>query len=302
MKISYYCTALLVLGMTACSNENEPLEVNNFPEDNVIRVTTNINDVVASRSTADYKGENFALYISPKDLENSYTYKNVWFSQSGSTWLPSDNSELRWQNEETNYEYSAYAPASGTSGTALSDNLLTYNLAANNIDLLYASGSGKASELASSGALNIIFDHAFCKFAVEVEVGNSFYLSSKDTPISMVSFTNATGSGSFNVKTGEFSNTGSVEIIASAGTHVAGTLTADGTYTTGGDYMAPGEQSVTVYIVTNGAEYSYTHPAYNFDAGKSYTLKVKVGESSVNAKGITVSSWNDGGSSSISTH
>jgi hypothetical protein len=118
----------------------------------------------------------------------------------------------------------------------------------------------------------------------------------------MVSFTNATGSGSLNVKTGEFSNTGSVEIIASAGTHVVGTLTADGTYTTGGDYMAPGNQSVTVYIVTNGIEYSYTHPAYNFEAGKSYTLKVKVGESSVNAKGITVSSWNDGNSSTVSTH
>jgi uncharacterized protein (DUF2147 family) len=302
MKISYYCAALLALGLTACSSNSEPENVNKFPEDNVIRVTTNITDVVASRSTSDYKGENFALYISPKDLENSYTYKNVWFSQSGSTWLPTDNSEMRWQNKETNYEYSAYAPASGTSGTALYDNLLNYNLAANNIDLLWASGSGVASTLASSGALNIVFNHAFCRFTVEVEVGNAFYLSSTANPISMVSFTNATGSGSFNVKTGEFSNTGSVEIIASAGTHVAGTLTADGTYTTGGDYMAPGEQSVTVYIVTNGAEYSYTHPAYNFEAGKSYTLKVKVGESSVNAKGITVSSWNDGSASNVSTH
>jgi hypothetical protein len=302
MKTAYYSAAIVALTLTACSADNEPENVNRFPEDNVIRVTTNITDVVASRSTSDYTGENFALYISPKDLENSYTYKNVWFSQSGSAWLPADDSELRWQNKETNYEYYAYAPASGTTGTALSDNLLTYNLAANNIDLLWASGSGVASTLASSGALNIVFNHIFCKFTVEVEVGNAFYSSSTANPITKLSFTNDFGSGSFNIKTGKISNTGSIEITASTGKHVAGTLTANGTYTTGGDYMAPGEQSVTVYLVIDGTEYSYTHPNYTFEAGKSYTLKVKVGKSNVNVKGITVSGWNDGSSSNISTH
>jgi hypothetical protein len=288
--------------MTACSNENEPLEVNNFPEDNVIRVTTNINDVVASRSTSDYTGDNFALYISPKDTENSYTYKNVWFSQSGSTWSPTDGSELNWQGKDTDYEYSAYAPASGTTGTALTDNLLSYNLGTDNFDLLYASGSGKASALASSGALNIVFNHAFCRFAVEVEVGSAFYSSSTTNPITKLSFTNDLGSGSFNVKTGAFSNTASAEIVASTGTHTAGSLSTNGKYITGGDYMAPGTQAVTIYIVADGIEYSYTHTSYTFEAGKSYTLKVKVGESSVNAKGISVSSWSNGGSSNVSTN
>jgi hypothetical protein len=226
----------------------------------------------------------------------------VWFSQSGSTWSPTDGSELSWQGKDTDYEYSAYAPASGTTGTALTDNLLSYNLGTDNFDLLYASGSGKASALALSGALNIVFNHAFCKFAVEVEVGSAFYSSSTANPITKLSFTNDLGSGSFNVKTGEFSNTASAEIVASTGTHTAGSITTNGKYTTGGDYMAPGTQAVTIYIVADGIEYSYTHTSYTFEAGKSYTLKVKVGESSVNAKGISVSSWSNGGSSNVSTN
>ena len=301
MKIKHSLAALVAIATTACSSD-APDNVNKFPDDNIIRVTTTINDVIGSRATSTYTGDNFALYISPKGVENAYTYKNVWFSQSDSQWKPTDGSEMRWQNSTTEYEYSAYAPASGDTGSALENNLLGYDLSTNNIDLLWAHNSGLASTLASSGAINIVFDHIFCRFIVDLEVGNSCYLESTSNPVSVVSFTNATGAGKFNVKTGEISETSEVEIFASAGTHVAGTLTTDGRYTTGGDYMAPGNQSVQVLLEVNGVVYSYTHPAYNFEAGKSYTLKIKVGESSVNAKGITVGDWSTGGSSDISTH
>jgi hypothetical protein len=301
MKLSYIFAAAAALCLASCS-DNEPADGNKFPDDNVIRVTTNINDVVKARSTSDYTGDDFALYISPADAENIYTYKNVWFGLSAGQWLPIDGSELHWQSKTTNYTYSAYAPAAGTNGTALTDNRLSYDLSNNNFDLIWTSGKGLASDLAASGALNLTFDHQFCRFALEIVVGNSFYLSSSENPIDAVSFTNATGKGQFNVLTGEITNAEEVEIVASAGSHTAGTLTEDGVYTTAGDYIAPGEQSITVNLTVNGDDYSYTHPFYNFEAGKSYTLKIKVGESSVNATGITISQWNENEATDISTH
>jgi hypothetical protein len=150
--------------------------------------------------------------------------------------------------------------------------------------------------------LNIEFKHEFCRFTVDVEVGSGFYKSSKDNPISAVYFTNATGAGYFNVKTGQFSNTSEVKITASAGTHTAGTSTESGRYVTGGDFMAPGNQSVTVCIVAGREEYRYAHPAYTFESGKNYTLKVKVEGASVDVTGVNKNEWGNGGSTDISTH
>jgi hypothetical protein len=58
--------------------------------------------------------------------------------------------------------------------------------------------------------------------------------------------------------------------------------------------MVPGEQSIKVSLTINGDVYTYTQAAAEYQAGCSYTLKVKVGASSVNGTGITVDEWVDG--------
>jgi hypothetical protein len=294
----YAAIAAAALGIASCSSD-EPTEVSNFPADNVIRVTTNITDVVKSRSASEYTGDNFALYISPTNVTNIYTYSNVWFTRKDSyQWLPDDGRELHWQSQSTAYTYSAYAPASEPG----ENDEISYNLSNWNYDLIFASGSGIASELAASGALNLTFNHVFSRFTVDITIGNSFYLSSEENPISRVTFTNNFGAGRFNVRSGEIGDTSEVEITASEGSHTAGTLTVDGKYITGGDYMAPGTQPVTVTITANDVDYAYTLGAYDFEAGKDYTLTVKLGESSANATAITVSDWGTTEESDISTH
>jgi hypothetical protein len=255
MKRIGYVVALAVMAFGSCTDSNDE-KINDPLKDNVIRVATNINDIVETKSTSEYTGDGFSLYISPKSQENSYTYKNVFFSRSGSDWTPANNEKLCWQDQSTDYEYFAYAPVLGTSGTANSvednQNCIRYSLSDKSsslcYDLLWANGEGLASQLAPNGVLNIEFKHEFCRFTVDVEVGSGFYKSSKDNPISAVYFTNATGSGYFNVKTGQFLNTSEVRIAASAGTHTAGTLTESGRYVTGGDFMAPGNQSTNVVV------------------------------------------------------
>jgi hypothetical protein len=290
----------LALGLASCSDDHE---LRKITENSIIRVRTSVKDVVASRSnTSDYNGTDFALYISPKNETSEYTYSNVKFTKSSTSSTWSASSLLLWKDETSEYEYYAYAPASGTSGTALTDDKLSYDLSDKNIDLLTASGSGTQSAIATDGAISIVFSHVFCQFNLEINIGSTLYTStSTDNPITVVSFTNATGKGDFNVKTAEISNTSGVTITTADGEYTAGSTAADGTYTTS-DYMAPGEEAVTVNIVANGTLYTYTHSSYKFEAGKSYTLKLQVGESSITATGITESDWVDGGSSSISTH
>jgi hypothetical protein len=300
MKHIFLLATLLALGLASCSDDHE---LRKITENSIIRVRTSVKDVVASRSnTSDYNGTDFALYISPKNETSEYTYSNVKFTKSSTSSTWSASSLLLWKDETSEYEYYAYAPASGTSGTALTDNKLSYDLSDNNIDLLTASGSGAQSAIATDGAINIVFSHVFCQFNLEINIGSTLYAStSTDNPITIVSFTNAMGKGDFNVKTGLITDTSGVTITTADGEYSAGSTAADGTYATS-DYMAPGEEAVTVNIVANGTLYTYTHSSYKFEAGKSYTLKLQVGESSITAAGITESDWVDGGSSSISTH
>jgi hypothetical protein len=300
MKHIFLSITLLALGLASCSDGYTPQKTT---DDNVIRVRTSVEDVVASRSTtSDYTGENFALYISPQNETGEYSYSNVTFTKATDSSVWSAPSLLFWKDETSTYEYYAYAPASGTSGTALTDDKLSYDLSSENIDLLRAKGSGTKSIIATNGALNILFSHVFCQFSLEISVNSALYSdASTDNPITAVSFINAAGKGDFNVKTGEISNTSSVRINAADGVYTAGSTSADGSYVTS-SYMAPGTEAVTVEIVANGTVFSYTHASYTFEAGKSYTLKVQVGESSITANGITESNWVDGGTSSISTH
>lgn len=309
-------TAGCVLTLVSCTSELDDSEValNHFPADSVIRVTTDVAYLQSTRGgeteATPYTGSDFALNISPTGVTNDFTYQNVIFTKAddgGSSWAPSDGVERHWQSQTTAYTYSAYAPASGMCGTALTNNLLSYDLSQTNFDLLWTSGSGTAASLVgTTGSLPLLFSHAFCQFTIVVEVGNELYASTtasdgydfETCPISRVTYTHSKTSGKFDVTTGTFSSpvSGTIQPDAQQATIVAATRTSDGTYTTATSYMPPAEgEQITVYLYGTSfmGPYSYTHSATTFVAGHSYTLKVKVGRSSINAVGVTVGDWID---------
>jgi hypothetical protein len=289
-----YLAAASALMLAACSDDAE----SNYPEDNVIRVSAPVTNTLQTRAAEDFTQDDFALYICPESEAEDFTYENVKYVLTDNVWSAEDGVERHWQSASTRYNYYAYAPASGTNAKALTGDLCAYDLSSSNIDLLWTSGSGTPSKfLSSDKTLSLLFNHMFCQFSVEVEIGNAAYNDDfTKCPFQNVWFTNEYGKGDFNVKTGELLNTSYCTITADAtpASYTAGSRTSDGKYLTKPCYMAPGKQAVTVYIVTGDyAGYSYKHTEYNFEAGKSYTLKVKLGESSLNGVGLQLGVWDE---------
>jgi hypothetical protein len=329
------------MAMTGCStsDDDEALTVSNYPEDNVIRVSGAVASPLLTRgdgtATSAYT-DDFALYVSPSGTYNKFTYNNVYYTYADGVWEATDGTERHWQSATTDYVYYAYAPVRGTNAypfycwyssnyeayqyeTYYSDydmeyddmymhetgnNYFGYDLSKENVDLLWAHGSGKPGAFLVDKMLNLTFEHQFCQFSVEVIIGNALYGGTYDAaqcPITSVSFVNATGKGYFAIKSGEFNNQSSCLITTTDGVHRVGSSTTDGTFTTTPVYFAPGEQAVTVYLTIGDDEYAYTHSTATYQAGKSYTLRLKVGESSINGERINISEWNDGGSSALAT-
>lgn len=317
MKKIMTLAVVAALAWSGCSSaDDEEPTTSNYPEDNVIRVATRVTNATQTRggdetSTSKYTGENFALYVTPSGTTNDFTYNNVWYTQaSDGTWNPQDGIERHWQSATTPYVYYAYAPAQGENGVGLeyngsdyiddiygSSTTFSFNLASDNFDLLWTHGEGTpASLLNENQALPLTFDHQFSQFTLEVEIGNDFYggvFEDEENPVTAVSILNAGGVGTFNVKTGELTATRSCEIDVTGGTHTAGSLTSDGKFVTDAAYIAPGSQELTIYLTIGDKDYIYTHSTYNYQAGKSYTMKVKVGLSGVNAVGVGLSEWTE---------
>jgi hypothetical protein len=283
--------SLATLGATACQSTDDPTTATSH-----VRISTTVNNLVASRTAQTYTGTSLGIFLTPADKNSAYTYSNVKFTQTNSTWSTADGTRLLWHPDASvSYTYSAYAPASDAIST---DGTIAYNLSTNNIDLLYASGSGSRSTIAPQGELAITFDHVFAQFAVEVTIGTSHASTLTDPAIT---FTNAYGAGSFNPTTGELSNKSEVT-IAPTGTLTAATASTDAVYTTNAANFAPGEQAVNVAFSLDGKTYTYTLDTRTFEAGKRYTLKVKLGSSTLNLSGITVTPWKSTTDSNISTH
>jgi hypothetical protein len=320
MKKIMTLAVVATLAWSGCSStDDEEPTTSNYPEDNVIRVATRVTNATQTRggdeaSTSKYTGENFALYVTPTGTTNDFTYNNVWYTQaSDGTWNPQDGIQRHWQSASTPYVYYAYAPAKGANGTGLGfymddyydiddwdyiydeASVFSFNLAKSNFDLLWTHGEGTpASLLNENQALPLTFDHQFSQFTLEVEIGNDFYggvFKDDENPVTAVSILNAGGVGIFNVKTGQLKATRSCEIDVTGGTHTAGSLTSDGKFVTDAAYIAPGSQELTIYLTIGNKDYIYTHSTYNYQAGKSYTMKVKVGLSGVNAVGVGLSEW-----------
>ena len=283
--------ALAALSFAACQSVDEPKVF-----DNEVRITTSVNNLVASRTAEAYSGSDLGLYMSPSAADSDYTYTNVKFVNNNSTWSTADNSRLLWKDQTSSHTYSAYAPHVDN----LTEDCLSYDLSSNNFDLLWAGGETSHSGT-TNGALAITFNHMFCQFAVEVTIGTSVGINSIGTDDS-ITFTNEFGAGKFNVKSGEFSDQKSCTITASKGKFTAASGNNDAVYLTPGDYFAAGTQAVTVTFNLNEKKYTYNLSERKFEAGMKYTLKLKLGSSTVQLQGVTVSAWTNNTAGDISTH
>lgn len=179
-------------------------------------------------------------------------------------------------------------------------------------DLLWASETDTASALLNGQKkLDIEFEHAFCKVAVEISLADEFYQNEVTiNPIKGISISSSRVKGNLDVFKGnvyvnsenaEDANNptaGSLSFTISDSEHTAGGTLTDGTYKSSEIFYAPGNENFKVEITTNngGREYTYTHGSeYTFERGKRYIIKLKMGKDVVQMGGITATQWQDAG-------
>ena len=193
MKVIHFfaITAMAAAMFTSCSNDGD-LAQSNYPSDNIIRVTTDLNNAKtrADENSGSLMEKDFLLTIVNKNA--TYTYVNKKFSKSsGGTW--SCGETLLWQNAMTPVDIVALAPAQETIFNGVYDKSkgfqsFSYSVAADQTtadaknDLLYCySPDFVPGEKLVDQKLNITFNHAFCLIDIIVTLGTEFNVPSVPT-------------------------------------------------------------------------------------------------------------------------
>lgn len=190
--------ALATAFFASCSSEDE-LAQNNYPMDNVVRVTTSVKDINTRAFHCTNTLDEFAFCIvNPQSTK--FSYDNVKVTKEASTWTPA--SQMLWQNASQPVDIIAYAPYSKISRYEKMSNATNYPVYVKvqqeadtyESDFLVYKKKGFVPEKdLTNGAVDITFTHALSLLNINIEFGNEF---SKTTPLTSNPINNITVGGS----------------------------------------------------------------------------------------------------------
>lgn len=157
--------ALATAVFASCSSEDE-LAQNNYPMDNVVRVTTSVKDINTRAFHSTNTLDEFAFCIvNPQSTK--FSYDNVKVTKEASTWTPA--SQMLWQNASQPVDIIAYAPYSKISKYEKMSNATNYPVYVKvqqeadtyESDFLVYKKKGFVPEKdLTNGAVDITFTHA----------------------------------------------------------------------------------------------------------------------------------------------
>ena len=105
--------ALATAVFASCSND-EDLTQSNYPQDNVVRVTTSVKDINTRAFHTTNTLDEFAFCI--RNVNNiKYSYNNIMMTKEGTNWNPSI--QMLWQNSTQPVDIMAYAPFDSNGNT-----------------------------------------------------------------------------------------------------------------------------------------------------------------------------------------
>ena len=320
--------AAAAMALTACSSDDEQSFVSQFPEDGVMRFTTNLVDptVVTTRasitgSDVNQNGQQFQVKIvNPTSATYSY-FNTVQFASD--EWMPVNR--MLWQNDQQ----SITVTAAYKQGKTFSDNEFVnganLTVAADQSteaklkqqDLLTMptktiSNPSQEQTLMQNGKLVINFYHALTKLDVTLDLANEFYKvdpklnNASDITEFTISGTNA--GYQFNAMETANENYGTVtaaatpvaaDILANQSAFTAATETNQHSTATYEAIVVPQQiaaGALTVSFKIGTRSFSWTNTeAITLEQGKHYTLPLTVGYNTVTApaRAFTVTSWED---------
>lgn len=300
--------ALATAVFTSCSND-EDLTQSNYPQDNVVRVTTSVKDINTRAFHSTNTLDEFAFCIvNPQSTK--YSYDNVKVTKEASTWTPA--SQMLWQNASQPVDIIAYAPYTKISRYEKMSNATNYPVYVKvqqeadtyESDFLVYKKKGFVPEKdLTNGAVDITFTHALSLLNINIEFGNEF---SKTTPLTSNPINNITVGGSVDRGYADFTK----DVIS---------VTADATRAPVlivpvlGDFNAAANneahaivsysailipQTITqgfrVEFEMDGKIYVWTaSESVTLESGKKHQLNLTVGKDVVKSGDISASPWTE---------
>ena len=321
--------AAAAMALTACQSDDEQQSfVSQFPEDGVMRFTTNLVDPTAvttrasiTGSDVNQNGQQFQVKIvNPTSAQYSY-FNTVQYN--GTEWTPVNR--MLWQNDQqsitvtaaykqdktfSDYEFIVGADLTvaadqSTEAKVKQEDLLT-------MPTKTISNPSQEQTLMQNGKLVINFYHALAKLDVTLDLANEFYKvnpklnNASDITEFTISGTNA--GYQFNAMETANENYGTVtaaatpvaaDILANQCAFTAGTDADMHSHATYEAIVVPqtiAAGALTVSFKIGNRSFSWTNTqAFTLEQGKHYTLPLTVGYDTVTApaRAFTASAWKD---------
>lgn len=332
MKIkNIFFAAAAAMALTACSSDDAietVQQLSQFPEDGVIRFTTNLNDAADAETRAsitssdvNQNGQQFQVKIvNPASATYSY-FNTVQFASD--EWMPVNR--MLWQNNQQMITVTAaYKQGktfsdnefiNGASLTVAADQSTEAKLKQQDLLTMPTKTIANPSTeqtLLQNGKLVINFYHALAKLDVTLDLANEFYKvdpklnNASDITDFTISGTNA--GYQFNAMTTANENYGTVaaattpvaaDILANQSAFTAATETNQHSTATYESIVVPQQiaaGALTISFKIGTRSFSWTNTeTITLEQGKHYTLPLTVGYDTVtlNARAFSVSSWED---------
>ena len=201
--------ALATAVFASCSSEDE-LAQNNYPMDNVVRITTSVDgmNTRASYGNSTDKLSSFGFCINNAGSDK-YTYDNIKVTKEGNNWNPA--TQMLWQNSTTAVDILAYAPYQETTEDATGKVKIfgktdyAFSVQADQSDaedyssdliVFKQTGFTPGSELNTSKAVDVAFTHLLSQLNLTIELRDQFNQDEKK-PVTSATVTDVKVDGTF---------------------------------------------------------------------------------------------------------
>ena len=337
MKVkNIFFAAAAAMALTACSSDDEQTFVSQFPEDGVMRFTTNLVDPTAvttrasiTGSDVNQNGQQFQVKIVNR-TSATYSYFNT-VQYDGTEWTPVNR--MLWQNDQQSITvtaaykqdktFSDYDFIVGANLTVAADQSTEAKLKQQDLLTMPTKTIANPSieeTLMQNGKLVINFYHALSKLDVTLDLANEFYkINPKlNNASDITEFTIKGTNAGYQFKAMETANENYGTVTAAATPVAADILANQCAFTAGTDAdmhshatyeaivvpqtIAAGQLTVSFKIGTRSFSWTNTEPI-TLEQGKHYTLPLTVGYDTVtaSARAFTASNWENGTGGNLAT-
>lgn len=325
-----FFAAAAAMALTACSSDDAIETVqqkSQFPEDGVMRFTTNLVDPTAvttrasiTGSDVNQNGQQFQVKI-VNPTSATYSYFNT-VQYASDEWMPVNR--MLWQNDQQRIDvtaaykqgktFSDYEFIVGANLTVAADQSTEAKVKQEDLLTMPTktiSNPSQEQTLMQNGKLVINFYHALTKLDVTLDLANEFYKNDPklNNASDITEFTISGTNAGYQFKAMETANEnyGTVTFTASTPADIlanqcAFTAATDADMHSHATYeaivvpqtIAAGALTVSFKIGTRSFSWTNTE-AITLEQGKHYTLPLTVGYDTVtlNARAFTASSWED---------